>query len=282
MLKGLFPGYVRRMKAKIKGDAADCPVEVIDSRDLKHFVNVAGCWFEPEDDRFAWRGRLGLARAGFAEMVVFGGLFLILAVLCVWPLGWPWLAAIPLGFAAFVVSFFRDPERAIPGDAGTVISPADGKLVDIVHLPHDPLVGGPAVKFGIFLSVFNVHINRASLAGRVESLDYQPGKFLNALLARSAEENERLTVVLAEPGPMARRLVIKQIAGAIARRIVCELRPGQVVARGGRFGMIKFGSRTELIIPADGLEIVAKLGQTVRGGSTWLGRYPAWGAGGES
>lgn len=272
-LKTLFPGYVKRMKERLQGDPGDCPVEVIDSRDLKYFKNVAGCWFDAADDNHAWRDRLPFARAGLAELVLFGGSLLLLTGLCVWPLRLPWLGGVPLAGAAFVFYFFRDPNRAIPTEPGLVVSPADGKIVDIVHLDSAEFVDEPAVKIGIFLSVFNVHVNRAALAGRVQRLAYHPGQFVNALSPRSAEVNERLEIACMEDQAPFRRFVIKQIAGLIARRIVCELHPGQSIARGERIGMIKFGSRTELILPAKGLELLVSIGSVVQGGSTVLGRY---------
>lgn len=275
ILKSLFPRYVQHRKSRLQGDVNDCPVEVIDSRDLKFFKNVAGCWFDPADDNFAWRDRLPFARAGLAELLVFGGPLVVLAILFIWPIGWPWLSVPPLLGAAFVAYFFRDPNRNIPTEPGVVVSPADGKIVDVTPLDSDGFVHGPAVKIGIFLSVFNVHVNRAALAGRVHRLSYHPGRFLNALSTRSAEVNERLEIACIEEEFPHRRFVIKQIAGLIARRIVCEVRPGQAIARGERIGMIKFGSRTELIVPAAGLEVLVRVGTAVKGGSTILGRYQA-------
>ncbi len=113
-------------------------------------------------------------------------------------------------------------------------------------------MGGPAVRIGIFLSIFNVHLNRSPLAARVIALRYSPGEFLNALRPESALRNENMWIALEEDAPPYRRLVVRQISGAIARRIVCDLRPGEVIARGHVFGMIKLGSRTELILPARG------------------------------
>jgi phosphatidylserine decarboxylase len=268
------PGYVQKMRARLVGDPASCPVEVIDSRDLKFFKNVARCSFRPEDDPFRYRDRLPFARAGFAELLLFGGgMFVLTIVLGLGALVSPWWGVVPGLLCAFVVYFFRDPEREIPTEPGNVVSPADGVIVDISPVPDDPYLGVPGVKIGIFLSVFNVHVNRCSLPGRLIRLSYHPGKFLNALYARSVEENERMDLYFAEPDPPGRRFIIKQIAGAIARRIVCEIRPGQVLQRGERFGMIKFGSRTELLLPAEGLEVLAKVGQKVQGGASLLARY---------
>jgi phosphatidylserine decarboxylase len=127
------------------------------------------------------------------------------------------------------------------------------------------------LSIGIFLSIFNVHLNRAPAAARVIALRYAPGEFLNALRPESALRNENMWIGLEEEAPPHRRLVVRQISGAIARRIVCELRPGEVIPRGHKFGMIKLGSRTELILPAEtGLEVKVAVGQKVRAGTTIL------------
>lgn len=274
LLKTFRPGYVREMKAKLQGDPSTCPVEVIDSRDLKFHHIVCDCGFRPEDDRFAWRSRLPFARAGFAELLIFGGTSGLLTVIFAMGVaGSRWWAVIPGALAAFVIYFFRDPQRKIPEEPGVVVSPADGWVVDIEEIQDPEFIGEPALKIGIFLSVFNVHVNRISLAARVIRMRYEPGKFLNALYPSSAKENERMEVFFVEPTSPHRRFIIRQIAGAIARRIVCEIRPGQVLKIGERFGMIKFGSRTELLLPKKDFEILVQVGSKVHGGATRLGRY---------
>src|SRR5206468_5618296 len=141
-------------------------------------------------------------------------------------------------------------ERALPVDQNTMVSPADGKVSDITNIEHDPLVGGPAVRVGIFLSVFNVHVNRSPCDGRVMAVEYKKGKFINAMShAKASDENESNTIVLREPNGDRPIAVVKQIVGLIARRIICTAKPGDLVGRGARIGMIKFGSRTELTIP---------------------------------
>jgi phosphatidylserine decarboxylase len=193
-------------------------------------------------------------------------------------LGWV-LAVMFFGSGLLVVWFFRDPPREVPAAPGLVISPADGTVVLIEELEYDEFVGGPAVQIGIFLSIFNCHLNRAPVAGRVVGLRYKMGKFLNALRPESARENEQLAVRMEEDAPPYRRYVIRQITGAIARRIVCWLKPGDAVARGERFGMIKFGSRTELVMPREaGLKVVTKIGDKVRAGLSVLAEYPTPGA----
>ena len=214
-------------------------------------------------------------RAGLAELIVLGGGFLLLALLGF--LIWPPLVVPPLIVAGLVAWFFRNPQREAPSQPGTVVSPADGKLVQIDTI-EDPELG-TCIQFGIFLSIFNVHANRASLPGRVIAVRYRPGKFLNALRPESARENENLDIVLVETvdeqtEQEPRKFRIRQITGQFARRIVCWVRPGSILERGQMYGMIKLGSRTELIIPSeDALEITAKIGDTIRAGSTTLATY---------
>jgi len=180
----------------------------------------------------------------------------------------------PAVLLALLVYFFRDPPRRVPREPGLVVSPADGTICEVTRLPHDEFLGGPAVRIGIFLSIFNVHLNRAPAAARVIALRYSPGEFLNALRPESALRNENMWIGLEEESPPHRRLVVRQISGAIARRIVCDLRPGEVIPRGHKFGMIKLGSRTELILPdAPGLHVEVEVAQKVKAGSTILARY---------
>jgi phosphatidylserine decarboxylase len=177
------------------------------------------------------------------------------------------LALLVLPALIFLFAFFRDPHRPVPAEQHAVVSPADGTVSDITTMEHDPLIGGPAVRVGIFLSVFNVHVNRSPCDGRVLSVTYKKGKFINAMRHNEAsDENESNTIVLAEPNGDRPIAVIKQIVGLIARRIVCTTVVGETVDRGQRIGMIKFGSRTEVTLAAF-LEpqIKVQVGQTVRG-----------------
>jgi phosphatidylserine decarboxylase len=281
------PGYVRRMAATRRGDCNGCPHAVVDPRDLKFFRNQPGYHWAPEDDPFRWRDRLPFARAGLAELFVFSLLaFGPAAGLTAWltvadaSVSGPvrlagWLAVAVLGvIGLLVVWFFRSPPRRIPAAPDLVVSPADGKVVQIDEIDHDEFVGGPAVQIGIFLSIFNVHVNRSPVAGRVIGLRYRRGKYLNALRPESARENEQLAVRLQEAEPPHRRFVVRQITGAIARRIVCWLKPGDELARGQEFGMIKLGSRTELVLPREvGLKVRARVGDKVRAGLTVLAQY---------
>ena len=275
LLRMFRPGYVKAMASKRQGERASLPFEPVDPRDLKFYQNQETYWWDPSDDRFKWRDQLPFVRAGLAELIVLGGGFLLLALLGF--LIWPPLVVPPLIVAGLVAWFFRNPQREAPSQPGTVVSPADGKLVQIDTI-EDPELG-TCIQFGIFLSIFNVHANRASLPGRVIAVRYRPGKFLNALRPESARENENLDIVLVETvdeqtEQEPRKFRIRQITGQFARRIVCWVRPGSILERGQMYGMIKLGSRTELIIPSeDALEITAKIGDTIRAGSTTLATY---------
>lgn len=273
ILKRIRPIYVRRMAALRRGDISGSPHELLDTRDLKFVRNQCTAHWAPEDDPFQWRERLPVARWGLAELVLMGTPLLALTIgLAFTKL---WYLAIPVGVVlAWVISFFRDPQRVVPSEPGLVVSPADGKIAEITKLEHDPFVGGPAVKIGIFLSIFNVHLNRSPLAARVVRLRYHPGKFLNALNPESAILNENMVIGLEETAAPYRKLVVRQIAGLFARKIVCDLKPGQEVGRGEKFGMIKLGSRTEIILPDEpGLEIRIKVGDKVQAGSTVFARF---------
>lgn len=269
------PGYVRRMAERRQGDCPNCPHDIIDSRDLKLVRNVCGYHFRPEDDPFTWRDRLCLARAGLCEILFFSTIFLVLSVvavlfgLFVHPLFYltllltftPWL---------FVLSFFRDPERTIPNDPDALVSPADGTVTHVGETYDPDFPGGRAFTISIFLSVFNVHVNRLPRSGRISALRYYPGEFLDARAADCSVRNEQFWIDLtdAQTGGLIR---VKQIAGAIARRIVCRLKPNEEVRAGERLGMIKFGSRTEISLPVALVEEArVQVGDTVYGGSTIL------------
>ena len=271
-LRRFRSGYVRRMRQTRRGRSRHYPHEILDPRDLKFCRNQGDiCWRE-EDDPFAWRDRLPVARVGWAEIMIIGGGLLVLAALAggyIWP-----VALIPLVLAAFVVYFFRNPPRSIPDEPGVVVSPADGRVFSIREVDHDDYLGGPAVVIDIFLSVFNVHLNRVPMECRVMGLTYRRGKFLNALRPEAAQENESLEVRLETTSEPVRALRVRQITGAIARRIVCWVRPGEHLPSGGQFGMIKLGSRTELTLPQKkGLEIRVRQGQKVRAGATIMAQY---------
>jgi phosphatidylserine decarboxylase len=206
-----------------------------------------------------------LTRHGWRELLIGSVVLAIFAI----GLGFAWwpLALLVVPVFIWLVAFFRDPERILPSEQHAMVSPADGTVSDITDIDNDPLLGCPAIRVGIFLSVFNVHVNRSPCDGKVLSVTYKKGKFINAMRHDEAsDENESNTIVLGEPEGGKPIAVVKQIVGLIARRIVSTVRIGEEVERGQRIGMIKFGSRTELTIPK-WLEpqIKVQVGQTVRG-----------------
>ncbi len=183
------------------------------------------------------------------------------------------LGLVFFGLWVFGVAFFRDPDRDVPDDSSVLLAPADGTVTEITRLDDDPVVGGPALKIGIFLSIFNVHINRSPCDARVVDCTYQPGRFLNAMNPASSRENESNTVTLEAQVPRLGPIIVRQVSGLIARRIVCHCGPGDQLARGQRFGMIKFGSRTELVVPCrDDVKVAVEVGRRVRAGQSVLVR----------
>lgn len=181
-------------------------------------------------------------------------------------LGWHGIGIFFLLLWAFVVSFFRDPQRVPPTDAKLVVSPADGRITMVTDEPWE---GRPGKRISIFLAIWNVHVSRTPMAGRVLRVDYKRGKFYNAMRQRASEDNEQNVIHLqTERG----EIVFKQIAGAIARRVICWKRPGDTVALGERIGLIRFGSRMDVWLP-EGAEIVAQVGQHVAGGTTVLAKW---------
>jgi phosphatidylserine decarboxylase len=277
LLRRCRPGYVRTMYARRQGDCPNCPHDIIDARDLKYWRNVCGYWFRPEDDRFRWRDRLRLARPGLAEVVLFTLLAVAsaaaLTALAVFahPLAWAGVGAVGVVWL-WMISFFRDPERVIPDDPRALLSPADGTVTFVGEVAVPDFPGEKAFCISIFLSIFNVHVNRIPRTGRVQGVRYFRGSFLDARHPECAARNEQLWIDFedAATGDLVR---VKQISGAIARRIVCWLRAGEAVRAGERFGMIKFGSRTEMLIPAGAFDVQVKVGDKVKGGATVLLRY---------
>jgi phosphatidylserine decarboxylase len=202
---------------------------------------------------------LPIAREGWPFILpLFGLAVLGLALMPVG--GWFFLA-----LTGFVAYFFRDPERSIPTGSGLLLAPADGKIVTVSSLQNDPIQPSGTL-VSIFLSVFDVHINRAPMSGTVEGVRYQPGKFLPAFRSDASDLNEQNMVTL-QAGET--RVVIKQIAGVLARRIVCRAKAGDTLRPGERFGLIRFGSRVDLLIPP-GFAVYARPGQHVRGGESVL------------
>lgn len=284
-LKTFRRGFVRRMAETRQGDTNGAPIEILDPRDLKYYRNQPGYWWNKEDDPFQWREKIPFARWGLAELFAFSLICFGGAGVCCWLAGMEgisaagrWaghLSATTLTvIGILIVWFFRDPPRKVPQEAGIVIAPADGKVVEVVELEHHDFIGGPAVQIGIFLSIFNVHINRMPASGRVIGVNYTPGKYLNALRPESARENERVEIRMEQRGEPHRGMVVRQITGAIARRIVCDLKPGDELEIGEKLGMIKLGSRTELLIPREaGLQILTQPGDKIKAGLSILARY---------
>lgn len=178
----------------------------------------------------------------------------------------------PFLFFLFVMSFFRDFNRTVPPDPDAFVSPADGRVTEITDVEESTYIHGPAVRIGIFLSVFNCHVNRTPWPGTVGYLQHSPGLFLDARHPDSGPKNESNAIGLHDESRNVKMLV-RQVAGFLARRIICTAKPGDKLAKGERFGMIKFGSRTELYIPKDRVGSIAiKVGDTVYGAKTILGR----------
>ncbi|MFZ1086258.1 MAG: phosphatidylserine decarboxylase [Terracidiphilus sp.] len=198
---------------------------------------------------------------------IYGLSLLAVAVVLAWATSnWAWSIA-PVLLAAFFLWFFRDPERTIPGGAGLVVSPGDGVVTEAAVLTTPD---GPRQRISIFLSVFNVHVNRAPIAGVLTSVRYQKGQYLNAMNPASADRNEQNIATIRGIGY---EVTFKQIAGLLARRIVFNFKIGDTLTRGQRVGLIKFGSRVDVLLPAEA-EIRVKVGQKVNGGASVLAFLP--------
>jgi phosphatidylserine decarboxylase len=194
---------------------------------------------------------------------IYGFSLLAVAIALVWATrGWAWGIA-PVLLAAFFLWFFRDPQRTVPAGAGLIVSPGDGLVTETVAIATPE---GPRQRISIFLSVFDVHVNRSPIGGVLTNVRYQKGQYLNAMNPASADRNEQNAVTVRGEGM---EVTFKQIAGLLARRIVFQPRPGDKVERGQRVGLIKFGSRVDVVLPAEA-ELRVKVGQRVKGGSSVL------------
>jgi phosphatidylserine decarboxylase len=192
---------------------------------------------------------------------------LVVALAVAWATGdWGWGAA-PLLLAAFFLWFFRDPQRTVPAGSGLIVSPGDGRVTETASIATPE---GQRQRISIFLSVFDVHVNRAPIAGVLTSVRYQKGKYLNAMNPASADRNEQNVVTVRGEGM---EVTFKQIAGLLARRIVFGFAEGQTVARGQRVGLIKFGSRVDVVLPANAA-LRVKVGERVKGGASILAEMP--------
>ncbi|HSZ15807.1 MAG TPA: phosphatidylserine decarboxylase [Terracidiphilus sp.] len=201
---------------------------------------------------------------------IYGLSLIVVAAVVAWAThGWIW-AILPLLLAVFFLWFFRDPQREIPGGKGLIVSPGDGLVTETVSIATP---AGPRQRISIFLSVFDVHVNRSPIAGVLTAVRYQKGQYLNAMNPASADRNEQNVVTVHGEGF---EVTFKQIAGLLARRIVFNFREGSTVERGQRVGLIKFGSRVDVIVPAEA-SLLVKVGQRVRGGASVLAAMPAEG-----
>jgi phosphatidylserine decarboxylase len=187
-----------------------------------------------------------------------------------WAIGWLWLAGVFGVFALGVLAFFRDPERCPPDGEGLIVAPADGKVVSITKVTQGPLMKKADARVSIFLSPLDVHINRSPIDGKVDDVKHTRGKFIAAYKDEASERNEQNSLRLIND--RGREVEVVQVAGVVARRIVCRARKGDLLSRGARFGLIMFGSRTDLYLPASS-KIEVSEGQRVKGGETIVGRF---------
>ena len=205
--------------------------------------------------------------------VVAGGLVLLTSALGAWLAGgWWWVvpgAWLPI--AAWVPWFFRDPNRGDATDPAVLLAPADGRVVSVGAMPEREFMGGEAIRISIFMNVFNVHVNRIPADGTVEHRDYRPGKFFNATLDKASEFNEQMSLgIRSAHGP----ILVRQIAGLIARRIVCDPHPGDQVRQGTRLGLIRFGSRVDTFVPTTA-EVRVAVGDRTYAGRTTIAAWKA-------
>jgi phosphatidylserine decarboxylase len=207
-----------------------------------------------------------IAREGY-PLILTAGALAILAL----ALGWAFIGVVLVCLALAITGFFRDPVRIIPIGDNLIVSPADGKVVSIGPAPDAELFQGAKTRISIFLSPLDVHINRIPVAGKISELRYSPGKFLAAYKAEASERNEQNALKVVDSS--GRAFGVVQIAGVLARRIVCWVKRGDNLSQGDRFGLIMFGSRTDTYLP-EGCSVEVVEGQRVKGGETILGRFP--------
>ncbi|HUJ02493.1 MAG TPA: phosphatidylserine decarboxylase [Rhizomicrobium sp.] len=211
--------------------------------------------------------RIPIHPTGWPFIALFLAVNLLLLALSIWAA----CAFLPL--TLWCVAFFRDPERRVPEGEGLVVSPADGRLLPLAHAAPPPELGmgpEPRLRLSIFMNVFNVHVNRMPAGGTVVKLAYRKGRFFNASFDKASEHNERMAIRLRLDGTV-KELAVVQIAGLVARRIRCDLSEGGHISRGARFGIIRFGSRLDVYLPA-GVKVLAEPNRTVRAGETVLAK----------
>lgn len=269
-------GYLARQAAARTGACPGCTHDPLDARDGKLDRNQCGYRFP--DDAALWQPVLGLARAGLGEVALtlaacaLGAIAVALVARATGaPLAWLGLAPV-IAVAAFGLHFFRDPARATPDLPDALLAPSDG-VVTQIHTVADPdFPGGRALRISVYLSPYDVHLNRAPRAATVQAVRYFPGRFLNARHRDCARVNEQLWVDLVDDD--GRHLRIKQISGALARRLVCWLAVGERVVPGARYGMIKYGSRADVLVtPGDDVAVAVAVGQRVVAGQTVMLRF---------
>jgi len=225
--------------------------------------------------------RLPLTKYGWPQVVVFPAALLLAMIIL--PIGTVRflnpriIIAVELVLLAVLIwalMFFRDPHRLCSKDKDVLFAPADGKITDIERIEEDGFIGQPALRIGIFLSIFNVHINRAPCNVKVETITYKEGQFKNAMNPESGRVNESNTLGLVRTDSPKDKLIVRQISGAIARRIVCDTAEGRELTGGQKFGMLKFGSRTELYVPVrDEVKCLVQIGDKVKAGLTPMVKY---------
>jgi len=225
--------------------------------------------------------RIPLTKYGWPQVIIFPATLITAMIICLlvrqlflslWPI--ILMEVILAVVLIWILSFFHDPYRTIPADKNILLAPADGRITDIEVVEENDFIGGNAIRIGIFLSIFDAHINRAPCNAKVEKITYRQGKYKNAAKPHSGQVNESNSLGLVRTDNPQDRLIVRQISGTIARRIVCEKVEGQELTGGEKFGMIKFGSRTELYVPArESAKCLVKTGDKVKAGLTPLVRY---------
>jgi phosphatidylserine decarboxylase len=225
--------------------------------------------------------KVPLTKYGMPQVVVYPAI--VLAAMIVFPFItatflplWAIIAneAVLAVVLIWALMFFRDPERRCPADSNLLLAPADGHITEIGTVEEISFIGGPALRVGIFLSIFDTHVNRAPCNVRIEKITYKKGKYLNAMNPQSGRLNESNELDLVRTDSPNDKLIVRQVSGAIARRIVCAAAEGEELAGGERFGMIKFGSRTELYVPVrENAKCLVKVGDKVKAGLTPLIKY---------
>ena len=260
---------------------------------------MAGCTRSVEFRKIGYREsglknqdmRIPLTKYGWPQVVVFPLVCLAMMVAC--PLAGAAWGGLPLwaiisievilaSVGIWILCFFRDPYRRPPSDKNLLLAPADGRITDIEIVAEDNFIAGDALRVGIFMSIFNAHINRAPCNAKVEKITYKKGKYKNAANPQSGRVNESKDLALLRTDSPQQRLIVRQISGAIARRIVCEISEGKELTGGQKFGMIKFGSRTELYVPArENVKCLVQIGDKVKAGLTPLVKYEGTPPGGK-